>query len=71
MAASYFVSAKCVKDFQRLVARTFARRKKGISYKRRCLSPWMVAYVPPDGRVKPGLSLGYATGTCMILAIST
>jgi MoaA/NifB/PqqE/SkfB family radical SAM enzyme len=32
------------------------------SYKRRCLSPWMVAYVLPDGRVKPCLSLGYAMG---------
>ena len=32
------------------------------SYKQRCLSPWMVAYVLPDGRVKPCLSLGYAMG---------
>jgi len=32
------------------------------SYKRRCLSPWMVAYVLPDGTVKPCLSLGYAMG---------
>lgn len=30
------------------------------SYKRRCLSPWMVAYVLPDGMVKPCLSLGYS-----------
>jgi MoaA/NifB/PqqE/SkfB family radical SAM enzyme len=32
------------------------------SYKRRCLSPWMVAYVLPDGGVKPCLSLGYTMG---------
>jgi MoaA/NifB/PqqE/SkfB family radical SAM enzyme len=32
------------------------------SYKQRCLSPWMVAYVMPDGAVKPCLSLGYAMG---------
>jgi MoaA/NifB/PqqE/SkfB family radical SAM enzyme len=32
------------------------------SYKRRCLSPWMVAYVLPDGSVKPCLSLGYVMG---------
>jgi MoaA/NifB/PqqE/SkfB family radical SAM enzyme len=32
------------------------------SYKRRCLSPWMVAYVLPDGMVKPCLSLGYSMG---------
>jgi MoaA/NifB/PqqE/SkfB family radical SAM enzyme len=32
------------------------------SYKRRCISPWMVAYVLPDGAVKPCLSLGYAMG---------
>ena len=32
------------------------------SYKRRCISPWMVAYVLPDGAVKPCLSLGYAIG---------
>jgi len=32
------------------------------SYKQRCLSPWMVAYVLPDGSVKPCLSLGYAMG---------
>jgi MoaA/NifB/PqqE/SkfB family radical SAM enzyme len=32
------------------------------SYKRRCLSPWMVAYVLPDGSVKPCLSLGYEMG---------
>jgi MoaA/NifB/PqqE/SkfB family radical SAM enzyme len=32
------------------------------SYKRRCLSPWMVAYVLPDGAVKPCLSLGYEMG---------
>lgn len=32
------------------------------SYKKRCLSPWMVAYVLPDGSVKPCLSLGYAMG---------
>ncbi len=32
------------------------------SYQRRCLSPWMVAYLLPDGSVKPCLSLGYAMG---------
>ena len=32
------------------------------SYKKRCLSPWMVAYVLPDGSVKPCLSLGYKMG---------
>ena len=32
------------------------------SYRRRCLSPWMVAYVLPDGTIKPCLSLGYAVG---------
>jgi radical SAM protein with 4Fe4S-binding SPASM domain len=32
------------------------------SYKPRCMSPWMVAYVLPDGSVKPCLSLGYVMG---------
>lgn len=32
------------------------------SYAKRCLSPWMVAYVLPDGSVKPCLSLGYEMG---------
>jgi MoaA/NifB/PqqE/SkfB family radical SAM enzyme len=32
------------------------------SYKKRCLSPWMVAYVLPNGSVKPCLSLGYVMG---------
>jgi MoaA/NifB/PqqE/SkfB family radical SAM enzyme len=32
------------------------------SYKRRCLSPWMEAYVLPNGAIKPCLSLGYAMG---------
>lgn len=32
------------------------------SYRHRCLSPWMVAYVLPDGGVKPCLSLGYRMG---------
>jgi MoaA/NifB/PqqE/SkfB family radical SAM enzyme len=32
------------------------------SYKKRCMSPWMVAYVLPDGSVKPCLSLGYKMG---------
>jgi radical SAM protein with 4Fe4S-binding SPASM domain len=32
------------------------------SYKQRCMSPWMVAYVLPDGSVKPCLSLGYTMG---------
>ncbi|MBN1255274.1 MAG: radical SAM protein [Deltaproteobacteria bacterium] len=35
------------------------------SYKRRCLSPWMVAYVLPDGMVKPCLSLGYVVGNLL------
>jgi MoaA/NifB/PqqE/SkfB family radical SAM enzyme len=32
------------------------------SYKRRCLSPWMVAYVLPNGTVKPCLSMGFTMG---------
>jgi len=32
------------------------------SYPNRCLSPWMVAYVFPDGSVRPCLSLNYAVG---------
>src|SRR4030042_5943091 len=32
------------------------------SYKQRRLRPWMVAYVLPDGIIKPCLSLGYAMG---------
>jgi radical SAM protein with 4Fe4S-binding SPASM domain len=32
------------------------------SYKRRCMSPWMVAYVLPNGQVKPCLSMGYTMG---------
>ena len=32
------------------------------SYKRRCMSPWMVAYIFPDGSVKPCQSLNYAVG---------
>jgi MoaA/NifB/PqqE/SkfB family radical SAM enzyme len=32
------------------------------SYKKRCLSPWMVAYVLPDGSAKPCLILGYVMG---------
>jgi radical SAM protein with 4Fe4S-binding SPASM domain len=33
------------------------------SYPNRCLSPWMVAYVFPDGSVRPCLSLNYAVGS--------
>ena len=32
------------------------------SYPNRCLSPWMVAYVFPDGSVRPCLSLNYSVG---------
>jgi len=31
-------------------------------YKRRCLSPWMTAYVYPDGSVKPCLAVDYTAG---------
>jgi radical SAM protein with 4Fe4S-binding SPASM domain len=34
-----------------------------VSYPNRCLSPWMVAYVFPDGSVRPCLSLNYAAGS--------
>jgi len=33
-----------------------------LSYPNRCLSPWMVAYIFPDGSVRPCLSLGYSVG---------
>ncbi len=32
------------------------------SYKKRCMSPWMVAYVFPDGSVRPCQSINYAFG---------
>lgn len=32
------------------------------SYKRRCISPWMVAYIFPDGSVRPCQSLNYSIG---------
>jgi len=32
------------------------------SYRRRCLSPWMVAYVFPDGSVRPCQSLNFIIG---------
>jgi radical SAM protein with 4Fe4S-binding SPASM domain len=32
------------------------------SYKNRCISPWMVAYVFPDGSVRPCQSLNYSIG---------
>jgi MoaA/NifB/PqqE/SkfB family radical SAM enzyme len=32
------------------------------TYKKRCLSPWMEAYVLPNGAIKPCLSMGYAMG---------
>jgi radical SAM protein with 4Fe4S-binding SPASM domain len=32
------------------------------SYKHRCVSPWMVAYIFPDGSVRPCQSLNYVAG---------
>lgn len=32
------------------------------SYEPRCLSPWMSAYVFPDGEVRPCLNIGYRFG---------
>lgn len=32
------------------------------SYRKRCLSPWMVAYIFPDGSIGPCLSLNYSIG---------
>ena len=32
------------------------------SYKHRCISPWMVAYIFPDGSVRPCQSLNYVAG---------
>lgn len=32
------------------------------SYKNRCLSPWMVAYIFPDGSVRPCQSLNFSAG---------
>jgi len=32
------------------------------SYRKRCLSPWMVAYIFPDGSVGPCLALNYSIG---------
>lgn len=32
------------------------------SYKNRCISPWMVAYIFPDGSVRPCQSLNYSVG---------
>jgi radical SAM protein with 4Fe4S-binding SPASM domain len=32
------------------------------SYKNRCISPWMVAYIFPDGSVRPCQSLNYSIG---------
>jgi len=32
------------------------------SYPNRCLSPWMVAYIFPDGTVRPCLSMNYSVG---------
>lgn len=32
------------------------------TYKRRCLSPWMVVYIFPDGSVRPCEELGFSTG---------
>jgi len=31
-------------------------------YSARCISPWMVAYVFPDGKVTPCLNFSYAYG---------
>jgi radical SAM protein with 4Fe4S-binding SPASM domain len=33
-----------------------------LEYPRRCISPWMVAYVFPDGEVKPCLNFSYSYG---------
>ena len=33
------------------------------SYKNRCISPWMVAYIFPDGTVRPCQSLNYTIGS--------
>jgi radical SAM protein with 4Fe4S-binding SPASM domain len=33
-----------------------------LSYKNRCLSPWMVAYIFPDGSVRPCPSLNFSAG---------
>ena len=33
------------------------------SYRRRCVSPWMVAYVFPDGSVRPCQSINYSFGS--------
>ncbi len=33
-----------------------------LSYKNRCLSPWMVAYIFPDGSVRPCQSLNFSAG---------
>ncbi|MBU6391735.1 MAG: radical SAM protein [Planctomycetota bacterium] len=35
---------------------------KPSSYKHRCISPWMVAYIFPDGTVRPCQSLNYMAG---------
>ena len=35
------------------------------SYARRCLSPWMTAYIFPNGDVKPCLDTGYVAGNIM------
>lgn len=35
---------------------------KPSSYKHRCISPWMVAYIFPDGTVRPCQSLNYVAG---------
>jgi len=35
---------------------------KPTSYKHRCISPWMVAYIFPDGTVRPCQSLNYVAG---------
>lgn len=35
---------------------------KPSSYKHRCISPWMVAYIFPDGSVRPCQSLNYIAG---------
>ncbi|MBI5189868.1 MAG: radical SAM protein [Nitrospirae bacterium] len=37
-------------------------RFKPASYRDRCLSPWMVAYVFPDGSVRPCQAINYDTG---------
>lgn len=40
------------------------------SYHNRCLSPWMVAYIFPDGSVRPCLSLNLSAGNIKVSSFS-